>query len=98
MGRKEESRTGSAIETFHHIEQGNSSGRIQVRRGLIRQNERRLCNHSASHSDSLLLPAGQLCWTTIFEAGEADFQKQFFHPFGTLVRGYPLEEQGKLGV
>ncbi len=98
MGGKDESRTGNTIEMFHHIEEGDSSGRVQIRRWLIRQNERRFCNHGASHGNPLLLPTGQLRWTTIFEAGEADFRKQFFHPFSALARRHPLEEQRKLGI
>ena len=38
MGRKDESRTGSTIEAFHHIEESDSSGRVKIRRGLVRQN------------------------------------------------------------
>ena len=58
---------------FHHIEESDSRGGVQVRRGLIRENERRFGNHRASNGDPLLLTAGQLRWATIFKTSESDF-------------------------
>ena len=58
MGRKDESRTGSTIEVFHHIEESGSSGRVKIRCRLVRQDQRRLCDQGPSHSHPLLLPAG----------------------------------------
>ena len=84
VGGKNESRAGGAIETFHHVEKGDSSGRVQIRCGLVRQNERRFRDHGASDGNPLLLPAGQLRRTTIFKAREADFRKQLFHSFLAL--------------
>ena len=98
MGGKNEGRAGRMIEMFHHIEQADRGGRIQIRRRFIRQNKRRFCNHRASHGNPLLLAAGQLRRAAIFKPGEADFQKQLFHLFPALVRRHSLEQQGKLGV
>ncbi len=98
MRGKDEGRTSNTIEMFHHIEEGDSSGRVQIRRGLICQNECGFCNHGASHGNPLLLPARQLRRATILQAGEANFRKQLFHPFSALARRHPLEKQRKLGV
>jgi hypothetical protein len=46
----------------------------------------------------LLLSARQLRRATILKASEADFSKQLFHLFSTLMRRHPLKEQRKLGV
>ena len=75
VGGKDECRTVITIELFHHIEERQSGGRIKIRRRLVGQDQHRFGDHSPSHSNPLLLPAGQLCWTTIFKAGETDFQK-----------------------
>src|SRR5208283_3654492 len=37
MGGKDESRSSGTIEAFHYIEQRDSGGRVQIRRGFIRQ-------------------------------------------------------------
>lgn len=72
MRGKEKGRTRRTVEVLHHVEERYSRGRVQIRRGLVRQDERRLCDHRSSDGDSLLLTAGQLGWASIFKTGEAD--------------------------
>ena len=73
MGGEEEGGTGSAIELFHHIEESDSRGGVQIRGGFIGQNERRLGDHRASDGDSLLLTTGQIGGAAIFKTSETDF-------------------------
>lgn len=58
MGGKDESRIVSTIELFHHIEESGTGGRVKIRRGLVRQDQRRFGDHGPSHGNPLLLPAG----------------------------------------
>ncbi len=78
MGGIDESRAVSAIELFHHFEESGRRRRVKIRRGLIRQNQRRLGDHGARHRHPLLLSAGQLAGATMFKAAKTDFCKQLF--------------------
>ena len=55
---KDECCTVITIEFFHHIEERQSSGRVKIRRGLVRQDQHGLGDHGPSDSNPLLLPAG----------------------------------------
>jgi hypothetical protein len=72
VGGKEESCTRRTVELFHHIEERDRRGRVQIRSGLICQYQRRLGDHRASDGDSLLLTAGQLGGAAIFKTREPD--------------------------
>ena len=98
VGGKNESRTGGTIETFHHVEKRDSSGRVQIRCGLVRQNERRFRDHGAGHGNPLLLPSGQLRRTPIFKALKADLRKQLFHPLLAHLPRHALQEEGKFRI
>ena len=86
MGGIDESRAVSAIELFHHFEESGRRHRVEIRRGLIRQDQRRFADHGSRHRHPLLLSAGQLAGTTIFKAGETDFRKQLLHSVLCVAR------------
>ena len=98
MGGINESRAVSAIELFHHFEESGRRHRVEIRRGLVRQDQRRLGDHGSRHRHPLLLPAGQLAGTTMFKAGKADFCEQLLHSFFSLLHRHALQEQGEFSV
>jgi len=58
MGGKNKCRAVITIELFHHIEERQCSSRVKIRRGLVRQDQHRFCDHGPSHGNPLLLSAG----------------------------------------
>ena len=73
MGGINESRAMSAIEFFHHFEQSGRRHRVEIRRGLVSQDQRRLRDHGSRHRHPLLLPAGQVAGPAMFKVGKSDF-------------------------
>ena len=94
MGGINESRAVSAIELFHHFEESGRRHRVEIRRGLIRQNQRRFGDHGSRHRHPLLLPAGQRAGATIFKAGKTDFREQLFHSLLFVASQAHLAEAG----
>lgn len=58
MTRKDEGRSMSPIQAFHDIEESQRGSGVQIGRRLIRQDQRRFCDHGPRHGNPLLLPAG----------------------------------------
>jgi len=58
VGGIDKCRAVITIELFHDLEESGRRHRVQVRRGLVRQNQSRLGNHGPRHRNALLLPAG----------------------------------------
>ena len=98
MSGKDESRTGGAIKSFHHVEKRDRGGRVQIRRRLVCQDKCRFRHHRSGDSHSLLLPAGEFSRTTIFEARETYLPKQLFDLFFTLARRHALKKQSKFRI
>ena len=98
MGGIDESGVVSAIELFHHFEESGRSGRVKIRRGLVRQDQRRLSDHGSRHRHPLLLPARQLAGSAMFKVGKTDFSKEFLHSFLALLHPNALQQQRKFSV
>lgn len=58
VSREDESGARRPIEPFHHVEKRKGGGRIQIRRGFVRQHECRLRDQGASEGQALLLSTG----------------------------------------
>ena len=68
-------------EYFHYLNRG---ARIEIARGLIGKNQRRVINECASHGHALLLTTRQLIWMILFAASESDCSQRSHRALMTL--------------